>query len=124
MAEESSVVLIGLAKLRRNSGWQNLQNWTWRERFCFADHGVDGAIQVTEPAALVPIKMRLPPGWRPVKDSESGLEYSLVWEMKLLRPDWAASTCCFAAMGLSPRPTNWNRYWAHWSRMSTFRSPR
>lgn len=78
MAEESSVALIGLAKLRRNSDWQNLQNWTWRERFCFADHGVDGAIQATEPAVLVPVKLRLPPGWRPVKDSASGLVYSLV----------------------------------------------
>jgi hypothetical protein len=76
--EDSSVVLIGLAKLRRKSKWQKLDNWSWRERLCFVNNGVGAAIQVTEPAALVPIKLRLPPGWRAVRDCESDLQYSLV----------------------------------------------
>jgi hypothetical protein len=78
MTVSSSVALIGLARLRRNSDWQNLDNWNWRERISFISHGVQTTIQVTEPAALVPIKLRLPPGWREIK--ERGMEpgYSLV----------------------------------------------
>ncbi len=100
MAEESSVVLIGLAKLRRNSDWQNLQNWRWRGRFCFADYGVDGTIQVTEPAVLVPIKLRLPPGWRPVRASESGLEYSLVVGNEVAPPRLSRLNLLFRGNGL------------------------
>ena len=34
MAEQSSVVLIGLAKLKRNSDWHYPKCWNWRERLC------------------------------------------------------------------------------------------
>ncbi len=80
MAVSSSVVLFGLARLRRNSQWQKLDHWNWRERIAFVSHGVETAIQVTEPAALVPIRLRLPPGWRETKEPEAELEpaYSLV----------------------------------------------
>ncbi|HEV3115299.1 MAG TPA: hypothetical protein VGY99_32860 [Candidatus Binataceae bacterium] len=78
MTVSSSVVLIGLARLRRNSDWQNLDNWNWRERIDFVSHGVLSAIQVTEPAASVPIKLRLPPGWREIKESGAEPGYSLV----------------------------------------------
>ena len=123
MLEESSVVLIGLAKLKRNSEWQSLEKWNWRERLCFHNNGVEGAIQVTEPAAMVPIKLRLPPGWRAVKDCERGsLEYSLVVGTILLRPEWAASICCFGVRDLFQRPIIWSQYWAHSSRTSICKS--
>ncbi len=101
MVEESSVVLIGLAKLKRNSEWQDLGNWAWRERLCFVNNGVDGAVQVTEPAAMVPIKLRLPPGWRAVKDSErSSLEYSLVVGNDLVPPRVGRLNLLFRGEGL------------------------
>ena len=78
MTVSSSVVLIGLAKLRRNSDWQNLGNWNWLAQLSFVSHGVQSAIQVTEPAALVPIKLRLPPGWRETKGLGAEPGYSLV----------------------------------------------
>src|SRR5271170_4115760 len=101
MAEESSVVLIGLAKLKRNSEWQNLENWNWRERLCFVNNGVDGAVQVTEPAAMVPIKLRLPPGWRVIKGCERGsLEYSLVVGNDLAPPRVGRLNLLFRGEGL------------------------
>lgn len=78
MLLQSPVVPLGLARLKRNSNWQNLGNWIWRERIAFVSHGVRTALQVTEPAALLPIKLRLPPGWRETKDSGAQPEYSLV----------------------------------------------
>src|SRR5260370_27740756 len=79
MASVSPVVLIGLARLKRNTDWQRLENWNWREKLWFLSHGVSAEIQVTEPAAMVPVKLRLPPGWRrwrgfggPLKDSLGG----------------------------------------------------
>ncbi len=74
----SSVIPLGLAKLKRSPGWQDLGNWNWRERLAFVSHGVKTTLQVTEPAALLPIKLRLPPGWREAKDSAGQPEYSLV----------------------------------------------
>ena len=74
----SSVKLIGLARLRRNAGWQNQSNWSWRERITFESQGVQSTIRVTEPAALVPIKFRLPPGWREIEEGDSEPDYSLV----------------------------------------------
>src|SRR5579871_5790465 len=78
MAASGSVVLFGLARLRRNSNWQRLENWNWRERLRFVCHGVECGIQVTEPAALVPARLRLPPGWREISASAAEPEYSLV----------------------------------------------
>src|SRR5579875_1975372 len=78
MAFSSSVIPLGLARLKRSSGWQDLGNWHWRESFSFVSHGVETTLQVTEPAALLPIKLRLPPGWREAKDSNAQPEYSLV----------------------------------------------
>ncbi len=74
----SSVIPLGLARLKRSSGWQDLGNWNWRERLAFVSHGVKTTLQVTEPAVLLPIKLRLPPGWREAKDSNGQPEYSLV----------------------------------------------
>jgi hypothetical protein len=78
MASASSVVLIGLARLKRNADWQRLENWNWREKLSFLSHGVPAEIQVTEPAAMVAVKLRLPPGWRSCKVSGDGPQYSLV----------------------------------------------
>jgi hypothetical protein len=78
MGLPSSVVPLALARLKRSSDWQNLGNWNWRERLAFVSHGVKTTLQVTEPAALLPIKLRLPPGWREAKDSGGQPEYSLV----------------------------------------------
>ncbi len=78
MASVSPVVLIGLARLKRNADWQKLENWNWREKLGFVSYGVAVEIRVTEPAGLVPVKLRLPPGWRAAKASGSGLRYSLV----------------------------------------------
>jgi hypothetical protein len=72
------VVLIGLAKLKRNADWQKLENWNWRGKLSLVSYGVSVEIRVTEPAALVPVRLRLPPGWRPAKASGSGPRYSLV----------------------------------------------
>jgi hypothetical protein len=74
----SSVPLIGLARLKRKPDWQNLENWNWRGRIAFVSHGVRKAIQVTEPAALVPIRLRLPPGCRETNDWNIGSIYSVV----------------------------------------------
>lgn len=78
MSVSSPVVLIGLARLRRNADWQNLDNWNWPERMAFVSHGVHISIQVTEPAALVPIKLRLPPEWQESKELGARPLYSLV----------------------------------------------
>jgi hypothetical protein len=79
MAEQSSVVLIGLAKLKRNSDWHYPKCWNWRQRLCFVNNGVQAAIQVTEPAAMLPVKLRLPPGWRAIEACDRrSLNYSLV----------------------------------------------
>jgi hypothetical protein len=64
--------------MKRHSGLHRLENWNWRARICFSSHGVQIAIRVTEPAALVPIRLRLPPGWREVRESAGQPEYSLV----------------------------------------------
>lgn len=86
MSLSSSVVPFGLARLKRSSNWQNLGNWNWRERIAFVSHGVKTTIQVTEPAALVPIKLRLPPGWCEATDSEEQAEYSLVVSNQVAPP--------------------------------------
>jgi hypothetical protein len=78
MASGSAVALIGLARLKRNSAWQNPDNWSWRETFGFVSQGVRAAVRMTEPAALVPVKLRLPPGWRPAKPAGAEPLYSLV----------------------------------------------
>jgi hypothetical protein len=78
MASVSPVVLIGLARLKRNADWQKLENWNWRDKLTFDSYGAAVEIRVTEPAALVPIKLRLPPGWRPAKAGGKGPRYSLV----------------------------------------------
>jgi hypothetical protein len=79
MVESSPVALFGLARLRRNSDWQKLNNWDWRARIVFVSHGVQTAIQVTEPAALVPVRLRLPSGSTEIEDSTAvAADYSLV----------------------------------------------
>ncbi len=78
MASVSPVVLIGLAKLKRNADWQKLENWNWRGKLSLVSYGVSVEIRVTEPAALIPVKLRLPPGWRAAKANGRGPRYSLV----------------------------------------------
>jgi hypothetical protein len=78
MVFSSSVVPLGLARLKRSSNWRSLENWNWRERITCISHGVKIALQVTEPAVLLPVKLRLPPGWHETRDSEAEPEYSLV----------------------------------------------
>jgi hypothetical protein len=86
MAGSTSTTLLGLAWMKRNSHWRRLENWTWRAKICFASYGVVTTIRVTEPAALVPIKLRLPPGWREIKESADEPEYSLVVGNESLPP--------------------------------------
>lgn len=69
---------LGLARMKRNSGWRRLENWHWRAQTCFVRYGVRTAVRVTEPAALVPLKLRLPPGARETNDAPTEPEYSLV----------------------------------------------
>jgi hypothetical protein len=78
MTNESAVVPIGVAALKRNAQWLKPENWRWRQTFAFVTHGVPAAVRVTEPAALVPVKLRLTPGWRPTGAGSSRLLYSLV----------------------------------------------
>jgi hypothetical protein len=72
------VTLLALARIRREPGRSQVGNWNWRARFTFASHGVRTTIQVTEPASLVPIKLRLPPGWCEVRPMVGEPQYSLV----------------------------------------------
>jgi hypothetical protein len=78
MAGSSPVALFGLARLQRNPNLRRLENWCWRERIAFVSHGVQTVIQVTEPAALMPIRLRLPPGSRETENLDAGPAYSLV----------------------------------------------
>ncbi|GEM_PF-981107 len=74
----SSPVPLAVARIKRDSGCVRLENWHWRARIGFSSHGVQTILQVTEPAALVPIKLRLPPGWREIQESAGDPQYSLV----------------------------------------------
>src|SRR5271170_8137309 len=78
MASLSPVTVIRPTTFRRNSEWQELDNWNWGQKLSFVSSGVFAELRVTEPAAMAPIKLRLPPGWRPSKLSGNGLQYSVV----------------------------------------------
>ncbi len=88
MASVSPVVLIGLARLKRNADWQRLENWNWREKLSFLSHGVTTEIQVTEPAAMVPVKLRLPRDGGRARFP--GTDHSTRWwsAMRSHRPVW------------------------------------
>jgi hypothetical protein len=74
----ASLALLAVARIKRNSGCGRLENWLWRARIGFTSHGVQTVIQVTEPAALVAIKLRLPPKWREIPETGVEPQYSLV----------------------------------------------
>lgn len=63
-------------------GARKLESLEWGGAIAFATYGAQVAVRVTEPAALVAVKLWLPPVWRPAELSECGLVYSLVTEKR------------------------------------------
>jgi hypothetical protein len=77
MTSQSPIALIGLARLSRTFDCHDPEKWNWRARLCFTSHGAHISIRVTEPAVLVPVKLRLPPGSREVEETGQEQLYSL-----------------------------------------------
>lgn len=119
-----AVILLGLARLKRDPQWLDLENWNWRDHLHFAKYGVTATIRVTEPAALVPVALRLPPGWREVGQGvDSALTYSLIVGNDKAPPRVARLNLLFRGQTLSyPRLTAWSRCLGRWNPIWTFNS--